>query len=72
MLSSEVKALLPQTTIIKADEPFEFNQFKVIPIMPHDANEPVGFIFGRIWKEICFTYRYWVCRPKLYRDFKRC
>lgn len=50
-LSSEVKALLPQTTIIKADEPFEFNQFKVIPIMlSHDANEPVGFIFEEYGK----------------------
>ncbi len=45
-LNSEVKQLLPQTTIIKADEPFRFNQFMIHPIMlSHDAKEPVGFIF---------------------------
>ncbi len=50
-LASEVKQLLPQTTIIKADEPFRFNQFMVHPIMlSHDAKEPVGFIFEEYGK----------------------
>ncbi|PII02654.1 MBL fold metallo-hydrolase [Acholeplasma laidlawii] len=56
-LSSEVRQLLPKTVIIKADESFEFRQFKVLPILlSHDAKEPVGFRFD--WREksfVCLT-----------------
>src|SRR5690554_6413149 len=56
-LSSEVKDLLPKTIIIKADEPFVYKQFNVLPILlSHDANEPVGFRFD--WKDksfVCLT-----------------
>ncbi|WP_162163917.1 MBL fold metallo-hydrolase [Acholeplasma hippikon] len=45
-LSNEIKELLPQIYIIKADEDFFVKDMKVTPIMlSHDAFEPVGFIF---------------------------
>lgn len=53
-LNHEVKALLPRTVIIKADEVFYYYQFEVLPIMlSHDASEPVGFKFN--WKDKSFV-----------------
>ncbi len=53
-LNQEVKDLLPRVEIIRADEPFYYYQFEVLPIMlSHDASEPVGFKF--IWKDKTFV-----------------
>lgn len=56
-LKDHLKDLLPKIIIIKADEPFQFRQLNVLPILlSHDANEPVGFRFD--WKDksfVCLT-----------------
>lgn len=45
-LKDDVKLLMTQYTIIKADQPFHTANIKVMPFMiSHDANEPVGFVF---------------------------
>ena len=44
-LSNEIKELLPNIYIIKADEEILVKNMKILPIMlSHDAFEPVGFI----------------------------
>lgn len=56
-LKLNVRALLPKTIIITADEVFEYRQFKILPILlSHDANEPVGFRFDWFDKSfVCLT-----------------
>ncbi len=45
-LPKDIKALLPEVRLIKADEVFYYYHFEVLPILlSHDAKEPVGFIF---------------------------
>lgn len=47
-LKDDVKALMKQYTIIKADEPFLISDIQVTPFMiSHDANEPVAFVVER-------------------------
>lgn len=44
-LSNEIKELLPNIYIIKADEEINIKNLKIMPIMlSHDAFEPVGFV----------------------------
>lgn len=54
-LSLDVKSLLPEKHIIKADVPFKLFDYDCLPIMlSHDANEPVGFRFD--WNDKRFVY----------------
>jgi len=52
-LSDEVKELLPNIYIIKADSEYVVDNFLIKTIeLSHDANEPVGFIFEHNQKKV--------------------
>lgn len=52
-LSNDVQELIPNLHIIKADQPFTYDELEITPFMiSHDAKEPIGYVITHHNKKI--------------------